>query len=64
MNYKGRWHIVQYTKEGAFVAIVAGCGRNKRTWDSDHSYGRACAHARVLRKRFPNCIFKVERVSW
>lgn len=33
---------------GAFVAVVAGLGRNKGTWDATHSKATAKRHAKVL----------------
>jgi hypothetical protein len=30
------WHVVEYNN-GKFVAIVSGLGRNKGTWDSNHT---------------------------
>jgi hypothetical protein len=50
-------------------SVVAGCGRNKGTWDTTHTRRTAQRHARGLRElaqdsahRFHNCTFTVEEV--
>lgn len=61
MRYKGRYCVMRYDKDGK--RVVSGMGRHAGRWDYDHSYGRACAHARQLRKQFPGAVFKVEPVT-
>lgn len=43
-----RFCVVQY-RRGAFDAVLSGMGRNRGTWDSDHSRRAAQRHASQLR---------------
>ena len=54
-----RYCIVKRTN-GKFVGVVAGCGKNRGTWDSDHSRSRAFSHAAELRKLDPGSTYTVE----
>ena len=54
-----RFHIVRY-QNGQFTGVMAGCGRNKGTWDSDHSRSAAFCHAKALRMEQPKYEFRVE----
>lgn len=63
-RYTGkRYCVIQYAYDGSFVAVLSGMGKHKGRSDSDHSYSRACAHARSLRETFPGCRFKVEEIT-
>lgn len=55
------YHIVRY-QNGKFDAIIAGCGRNKGTWDAEHSKSSAHYHAARLRKQYPGADYRVEPV--
>lgn len=57
-----RFHIVRYDLQGEFLGIMAGCGKNKNTWDSDHSRSAAHRHAADLRQKQPGFVYKVETV--
>ena len=52
--------IIEYTKEGKFIGVVAGQGKNKGTWDSSHSKSSAHRIKAKLSKTYPNSMFKVE----
>lgn len=43
-----RYNVVQY-RNGQWDAIVSGMGKNRGTWDSDHSRSAAYRHAAELR---------------
>ena len=45
------WHVEKRDKEGRFIGIVSGAGRNKGTWDSAHSRSSAYRIARELNAR-------------
>jgi hypothetical protein len=48
-------------RDGKFFGTIAGCGRNKGTWDILHNSKRtAQRHARDMRKMHPDRIYKVE----
>ncbi len=56
---RDRYCVVNYS--GAqFVGVMAGMGRNRGTWDSDHGQRSAQRHARKLRIERPGQTFKVE----
>lgn len=55
-----RFHIVRYTRDGKFDAVMAGCGRNRSTWDTGHSKSAAYKHAATLRVEQPEYRFQVE----
>lgn len=55
-----RYNVVQRTPTGEFVAVVSGMGRNRGTWDSDHSRSAAYRHARTLRQYDPINRYTVE----
>lgn len=44
-----RYNVVQY-KDGKFHSIMSGMGRNRGTWDADHSRRAAQRHAADLRR--------------
>lgn len=54
-----RYNIVRY-KDGQFDGVMAGCGRNAGTWDSDHSRSSAYRQAAKLRVEQPGYTYKVE----
>ena len=58
-----RYNVIQRTKTGEFVAIVSGMGRNRGTWDSDHSRSAAYRHARQCRQDDPANHYTVEPES-
>lgn len=58
-----RYCIVRYTAVGRFVAVMAGCGNNRQTWDTDHSRSTAYRHARSLRSERPEFLYRVEPVN-
>ena len=43
-----RYIVVQY-RHGAFDAVMSGMGKNRGTWDADHSRSAAYRHAAELR---------------
>lgn len=51
--------IVRY-KDGQFSGVMAGCGRNRGTWDTGHSRSTAYRHARALRIEQQGFAYKVE----
>ena len=51
--------VEQYDKTGAFVGVVSGLGRNRGTWDSEHSKRTAQRYAALLRKEKPGYRFTV-----
>lgn len=53
-------YVVEYTREGKFVAVISGMGRNKGTWDTAYSKRSAQRHAAVLRKENPSLKYVVE----
>lgn len=58
-----RYCVVQYTKEGKFVGVVSGMGKNKGTLDSDHSKTQANYWAKRCRRDEPEFDFKVETTT-
>lgn len=34
---KSNWHVTEYTRDGSFVGVCSGMGKNAGTWDSDHT---------------------------
>ena len=54
-----RYNIVEY-KNGQFAGVLAGLGRHKGTWDSDHSRSTAFRHVKALRIQYPGATFCVE----
>jgi hypothetical protein len=44
-----RWNVVQY-RHGKFDTILSGMGKNRGTWDADHSRRAAQRHAADLRR--------------
>lgn len=57
-----RYQVVQYAANGNFMSIISGMGKNRGTWDSDHSRSAAYRHAAQCRKDYPYCIFQVEEI--
>ena len=49
MSTNNRFNVIQY-RNGVWDCILSGMGKNKRTWDSDHSRSAAYLHASDLRK--------------
>lgn len=43
-----RYNVVQY-RNGAWDAVVSGMGKNRSSWDADHSRSAAYRHASELR---------------
>lgn len=54
------FQIVEYTKQGKFIGVIAGQGKNKGTWDSTHSKSSAYRIRKQLRLKYPESVFKVE----
>jgi hypothetical protein len=54
------YYVVQYDLDGKFGAVISGMGRNKGTWDASHSKRTAQRHARRLRAKDKEHIYKVE----
>ena len=55
------YYIVKYGKEsGHCYGTVAGLGRNKNTWDANHSKRTAMKYAKQLNKKSIVFIYKVE----
>lgn len=53
--------IKRYADSGALIAVVAGLGRNKNTWDAAHSKVTANRHAKILNSSAPaGVIYTVE----
>lgn len=53
--------IKRYADSGAFIAVVAGLGRNKNTWDATHSKATAKRHAKTLNSAAPaGIVYTVE----
>ena len=42
--------IVMYNDKGNLVGVVAGMGKNRNTWDYDHSRSAAYRHLQKLRQ--------------
>ena len=49
MSTNNRFNVIQY-RNGVWDCILSGMGKNKGTWDSDHSRSAAYRHASDLRK--------------
>ena len=58
-----RYEVAKYSPDGAYLCAVAGMGRNRGTWDSDHSRSAAYHHARTLRRLDPAHRYSVEPVN-
>ena len=43
-----RYNVVQY-KNGRWHSVMSGMGKNRGTWDADHSRSAAYRHAAELR---------------
>ena len=54
-----KYYVVRY-QHGQFDSVMAGLGRNRRTWDTAHSRRTAQRHATSLRKEQPGFSFAVE----
>jgi len=54
-----RYCVVAYVA-GRFAGVMSGMGRNRGTWDSDHSRRAARKHARELRQQHPEMSFVVQ----
>lgn len=52
--------IVRYTAAGFFDGVMAGCGKNRGTWDTGHSRSAAFRHAKALRVEMPEYRFRVQ----
>jgi hypothetical protein len=57
------YHVEQF-KVGRFVAVVAGLGRNRGTWDSSHSRSAAYRHARRLNRERDGYTYRVVNEVW
>ena len=57
-----RYNVTMYTREGAYLGIVSGMGRNKGKWDAEHGRSAAYRHAAHCRKDDPQHIYRVEPV--
>lgn len=55
--------VCKYSTNGAFIGIVSGMGRNRGTWDSQHSKRTAQRYAALLRKEDKGHMFKVEETQ-
>ena len=55
-----RYEVTKRAPDGTFLGIVSGMGRNRGTWDSDHSRSAAYRHARTLRQADPTNRYTVE----
>lgn len=44
-----RFIVVQY-RHGSFDSVMSGMGKNRGTWDADHSRSAAFRHAADLRR--------------
>lgn len=53
------YYVVRYVNDVP-ESVMAGLGRNRRTWDTNHSRRTAQRHARQLRTEQPEFTFKVE----
>ncbi len=60
MHVFSRYNIVKRASCGAFIGIVAGCGRNRGTWDAEHSRRTAQRHAAALRRQDAASRYTVE----
>ena len=55
--------VVKYSQGNEFISIVAGMGRNKNTWDTNHGRRTAQRHAKALRAEDPQHIYRVETAN-
>jgi len=52
---------MQYSRDGKPACAIAGCGRNRGTWDSSANSRRTAQRwAQELRAKNPGTIYKVE----
>lgn len=49
-----RYEVTKRAPDGTYLGAVAGMGRHRGTWDSDHSRSAAYRHARILRQADPD----------
>ena len=57
------FEIHKFSKDGSFLGIVSGMGRNKGTWDSAaYSLRTAQRWLAQCRKDDPSYVYKIERV--
>jgi len=57
-----RYQIGQYDKAGRFVAVVAGAGKNRGTWDTDHSRAAAYRHCAAMNAKSGFRAYRVLRM--
>ena len=55
-----RYEVAKRAPDGTYLGAVAGMGRNRGTWDSEHSRSAAYRHARTLRQADPINRYTVE----
>jgi len=55
-----RFCVIQRSSSGDFISVMAGMGRHRGTWDSDHSRRQAQRHAAALRREQPTQRYTVE----
>ena len=55
-----RYEVTKRAPDGAYLGAVAGMGRNRGTWGSDHSRSAAYRHARQCRQDDPTNRYTVE----
>lgn len=56
------YHVGQYTKEGKRLATVSGLGRNRNTWDANHSKRTAKHYAKGLNASDTAHVYKAEHI--
>jgi len=63
MGLDDRYVVIQHDPDTGESASIAGMGRNRGTWDTNHSRRRAQHYARQLRAERPDKRFTVESVT-
>lgn len=53
------YQVIQCDLQGRFIAVVAGLGRHRGTWDSTHSRSTAYRHAKALQTEDKQHIYAV-----
>lgn len=57
------FEIHKFSKDGLFLGVVSGMGRNKGTWDAAaYSLRTAQRWLMQCRKDDPSCAYKIEQV--
>lgn len=56
------YEVVKYTLDGKRISSISGLGRNKGTWDSNHSKRTAQKYRKDIQKEDSKHIYKVECV--